>query len=159
MNDDVIKGQVNHLADRHDGQKSQRKWNNNHDGIGLAGEHAVGAMLNQYPYIHDGHDGDDGSDFTIGLTYKVQVKTTPTEHLRVETKKLGQADIYVACKWDDKTKKATPVGWAWAAELARVAPTDPGNRNAPCHAAHHSKLRDINSLMERMVSLKFGEKP
>jgi hypothetical protein len=158
MSKEIIEGQVKHLGDRHTGQTSQRRWTPDHDNIGLAGEHAVGAMLNQYPYIHDGYDGDEGYDFMVGLAYKLDVKTSQIGILYVQEDKVDLADIYVACSYDKKTGKATPVGWMLKQDVKTFEITDPNKQGKPAHTVPHSKLRPMSDLLERLVKTQYGEK-
>lgn len=157
MNTKVIEDQVDHLGDRHTGQASQTVLTPEHDTIGLAGEHAVGAMLNQYPFIHDGYDGDDGYDFLVGLTYRLDVKTSTVGYLYVQETKIDNAQIYVACSYNKETKTATPVGWMWREKVKRYPLTDPQNAGKPARTVPHRDLRPISELLNRMATIKYGE--
>ncbi|MCJ7506443.1 hypothetical protein MUP05_08265 [Candidatus Bathyarchaeota archaeon] len=114
--------------------------------VGCAGEIAFWRDFKIQPHWALHSSGDQGVDFpTVIGTVDVKTFRVPI-HLLVTAGKRYYSDIYVLASYDDETKKAKLLGWAWWRELEKVKPKDIGGFGVMSHYIRANKLHSIKKL-------------
>jgi len=133
----------------HKGHASSRPLSENYELVGLAGETVFAEEFGTHLDERRLPAGDGGVDFAF--TIRIDVKTArKAVHLLVEQGK-QPADVMVLAEYDDRTGKATLVGWEWGRVMMRC-----GTRNFGYGVISHYKHRDTLKTMDslhRLLSL------
>jgi len=137
-------------CDLHKGHESQRVLSPDYNYVGMLGEWEFGKLVGLFPDFSEKPGGDNGADFTIKLSFTVDVKTARRAYNLIHEQGKPFADIYVLAEYKDDDDSIMLIGWEWGYCL-RNAPTKDFGYGVINHYISREKLRDINELMERMI--------
>lgn len=139
----------------HKHHASQRILSKGSNDVGISGEFAFGEFCGLWPDTELKAGGDGGVDFRVKLGFTVDVKTARKPSHLLHEKGKPFADIFVLARYSDQTKKSSLVGWQWGAVLA-ASPAKDFGRGVINHYIHHTKLRAMDELKQRLVRESWG---
>ena len=148
---------ANSIADErhelHQDHQSSRPLSVGYERVGIAGEMAFSHFSGLAADLSARPGGDNGYDFILPLLFSVDVKTARKAGNLIQEQGAAFADIVVLAEFDDNTGKALLVGWEWGSVL-KAAPVKDFGYKILNHHIPRSKLRTMDSLCERMMSLR-----
>lgn len=150
MRDDIVQQTIDNIGnERHDLHKchaTSRPLSDGYENVGLAGEFEFGKFSGLMPDLERRPGGDNGIDFVLPVALTVDVKTARNPRNLLHEQGKSFADIYVLAEYDDDTKTARLLGWAWGTTLRKTTPKDVGGYGVISHYIPRERLRPMSEL-------------